>query len=157
MIDSAAQVVQRAGAVLFEAEQVFHRPEDTFDALPDRRKSQRVGCFRFVAAAWADDRDPERVGGLGELARGVALVDDDRVAAAVKPRQEVRASDLALFAVGADEQRRAWRAVGTARQVQPEAPKPSAVAAAAAIAGSVGELWSLAARSERIAASRTRH
>src|SRR5882672_5388081 len=116
--DAGAQVGQRAGSVLFEPEHVFECPEDAFDALSDRRESQLLAGFRFVFASWADDRDPELVGAVGQLAAGVALVGDDRVAAAGEARQKMLFGDLAFLAVGADEHRRAWRAVGAAREVQ---------------------------------------
>jgi hypothetical protein len=138
--DAGAQVVQGACAVLFEAEQVFQCPEDAFDALPDRRQAQGARAFGFVRSAGADDRDPERLGVVGELAAGVPLVGHDRVTATGEARQQVFAGDLAFFAVGADEHRRAWRAVRAAGQVQSEAPKPARVAAAVAVPGSVREL-----------------
>ena len=41
--DPGAQVVERAGAVSFEAELVFQCPEDALDALPDGREARLGG------------------------------------------------------------------------------------------------------------------
>src|SRR5215204_4770501 len=38
LADAGAEVCQRAGAVAFEAEEVFAGPEDRLDPLPDRRE-----------------------------------------------------------------------------------------------------------------------
>src|SRR5215216_304712 len=70
--ESDSQLVQDAGAVAFEAEDVFGREEDRFDALADRREL-RPASF-FVLAARAVDGGVER-GEVGfELAPAEVLV-----------------------------------------------------------------------------------
>ena len=70
------EAAEGAGAVAFEAEQVFAGVEDRFDSLPDRCE---VGPLPgFVFAAWPDDCGGELGGGVFELAAGVALVADRR-------------------------------------------------------------------------------
>ena len=54
LADACTQSVQGAGAVAFEAEQVFAGPEDALDALADRGQV-RPGSG-FVLAARADDQ-----------------------------------------------------------------------------------------------------
>src|SRR5512147_314115 len=77
--DPFAQAGECAGAVAFEREQVFAGPEDRFDALADRRQVRPV--VGFVLAAWAHDRGVALADGGGELAAGVALVAEQRLAA----------------------------------------------------------------------------
>src|SRR3954466_11903575 len=73
---AAAQGVQLAGAVMFEAEHVFGRPEDALDALAQRGEMRSLAALVF--AARANDRGV-KAGGVGaEVAAGVALVADDR-------------------------------------------------------------------------------
>src|SRR5690348_13768118 len=72
--DAGSEAVQGAGAVAFEAEQVFAGLEDRLDPLADRGEMGAVSGFVF--AAWADDRGVEFGGELFELASGVALVAD---------------------------------------------------------------------------------
>ena len=82
----------------FEAEPVFERPEDRFDALAD--PGQRRAVVRFVAAGGAQDRRAEVLLGVGfEVAAGVALVGDDQFAA-VQPALEQSQRDVAFFLVG---------------------------------------------------------
>src|SRR3954466_2237469 len=69
--DAGAQVVERAGAVAFEGEQVLGCPVDRFDALAE-------GCgvwaaVGLVGSGGADEHGAEVVDGGGELAAGVAL------------------------------------------------------------------------------------
>src|SRR5512144_1151629 len=56
--DAHEEVVEGAGAVAFEAEDVLGGPEDRFDALPDRGQG-RAGAA-LVLAARAQDRGVER-------------------------------------------------------------------------------------------------
>src|SRR3954453_13423816 len=73
------EVVQGAGSVAFEVEQVFAAEEDGLDPLPDWCEVGSGG--RLVFAGWTDDGGAE-LGDRGrELASGVALVADDRFAA----------------------------------------------------------------------------
>src|SRR5215212_5165760 len=131
--DAGAEVAWGAGAVAFEAEQVFAGVEDRFDPLPDWCE---VGAAAgFVAAGGAHDGGAERGDGFGELAAGVALVADDRLAAAQAARAQ-RQRDLALGPVGGDQRGRSRRAVERAEQA--DAPEPARVAARVAVAAAVG-------------------
>ena len=78
--DAGEEVAWCAGAVAFEAEQVFTGPEDGLDPLPDRCEVDTASAARSRVAVAARSRP----GGDGrsELAAGVALVADDRLAAA---------------------------------------------------------------------------
>src|SRR5579884_1752767 len=67
--DAGAQAVQGAGAVAFEAEQVFAGLEDRFDPLPDRRQVRAAAGL--VLAVRPDDRGLELGGGVFELGTGV--------------------------------------------------------------------------------------
>src|SRR5215210_8441098 len=70
--DAGAEVSERAGAVAFEAEEVFAGPEDRLDPLSDRRQMQLgVG---FVGAGGAQQGAAELGDCVGELAAGVAFV-----------------------------------------------------------------------------------
>src|SRR5215207_9815048 len=84
--DADAEVAWRAGAVAFEAEQVLAGAEDGFDALPDGREVR--AARGFVAAGGPQDGAAEGGDGGGELAAGVALVADDRLAAAQRAREQ---------------------------------------------------------------------
>src|SRR5215210_5857744 len=78
--DACAQVSQRAGAVAFEAEEVFAGPEDRLDSLADR--GQARAAVGFVLAGGSKHGGAELVDGVGEVAPGVALVGDHGLAAA---------------------------------------------------------------------------
>src|SRR3954454_25254061 len=66
LAEADAQAVEGAGAVAFEAEQVFAGPEDRFDALADGRQ---VGSGAgLVAASRSDDVGAEFFDGGGERA-----------------------------------------------------------------------------------------
>jgi len=87
--DAGAQVGQCAGAVALEGEDVLAGPKDRLDPLTDLREP-RAG-LRLVAARWPQDRRPELGRLKRELATGVALVADDRLAAtALGPGQELQ-------------------------------------------------------------------
>src|SRR5688500_8578625 len=75
--DACGEVVEGAGAVSFEGEDVFAGAEDRFDALPDGR--QVWPLLGFVAAGGAEDGGAEVGDGGGEVAAGVAFVADDRL------------------------------------------------------------------------------
>src|SRR3954454_17808816 len=84
---ASAQTAQRAGAVVFEAEAVFERPENRLDALTDAGQMQAV--VGLGGACGAQHNGAEAFGdGRGELASGVALVADDRFAAAQREREQ---------------------------------------------------------------------
>src|ERR1044072_5858727 len=60
-----AKVVERAGAVAFESENVFEGPEDRFDPLSDRSEMRPVGRGVTVGL-WGDlRRRPQRRGWRG--------------------------------------------------------------------------------------------
>ncbi len=101
-----------------ECEQVFAGREDGLDPLPDRGEVR--ASLRFVAACGAVYARAEQADLVGEGAAGVAFVADDRLAASQRAWQQ-RQRDLALGAVGGDDGRRAWGAVGGAGQVQAHA------------------------------------
>src|ERR671922_263846 len=92
--DAFAQSGERAGAVAFEREQVFAGPEDRLDALADRRQ-MRAGAG-FVLAARSDDRGAALADGGGELAPGVALVAQQRLAAAAPAALQQHQADVAF-------------------------------------------------------------
>src|SRR5215212_1713200 len=93
----------------------------------------------LVAAGGASDGGAEGGDGGGELLAGVALVADDRLAAAQAPGQQ-RQRDLAFGAVGWGECRCSRGAVGAAEKVQAHPPEPAGVAARVAVTAAVGEL-----------------
>src|SRR5215216_5294747 len=70
LAEADSEAVQGAGAVAFEAEEVFAGPEDRLDALTDR--GQVWPAAGFVFAHGADDVRVERCDGGGEVATGVA-------------------------------------------------------------------------------------
>src|SRR4051812_41306578 len=65
-----AQLVQDAGAVAFEAEDVLGGEEDRFDALANRREGRSASAFVLAAGG----------GGVGGGRRGAARGRSDRVA-----------------------------------------------------------------------------
>src|SRR5215211_1369689 len=95
--DAGAQPSQGAGAVAFEREDVFAGLDDRLDALADAGDDR--GLAGLVFAVGPDDPGAELVRGGGELGAGVALVGDDRLAAAERARQH-RERDLAFAALG---------------------------------------------------------
>src|SRR5438552_6740989 len=107
--DAGVEAAEGAGAVAFEAEQVFAGLEDRLDSLPDRGE---VGAAAgFVFAAWPDDCGCELGGGVFELAAGVALVADDGEGAAALTAGEQGETDLTLGRFRRGERQRPWGAV----------------------------------------------
>src|SRR5215210_6918521 len=78
--DAFPEAGECASAVALERKQVFAGPEDRFDALADRREMRAV--WGFVLASWSHDRGAACGDGGGEVAAGVALVAQQRLAAA---------------------------------------------------------------------------
>src|SRR5215210_4776125 len=75
--EADAELVQRARAVAFEAEDVFGSPEDRLDALADR--SQVRAAALLVFAPGAVDRGVQRLQVELELASAeVPVTDDDQ-------------------------------------------------------------------------------
>jgi len=135
--DAGAEVWGGAGAVTFEPEQVFAGEEDGFDPLSDRGEAN--GAVGFVFAGGPDDHAAELADGVLELAAGVALVAEDRLAT-VKGSGEEGQRDFAFGTVGSDQACRSWGAVQGADEVQPHPPKPTGVALAISVAADLGKL-----------------
>ena len=93
-------------------EQVFAGEEDRLDPLADR--CQPRPALGLVAAGWTDDPSAQAGDCFGELAAGVALVADDRLAA-TQCVPEQRQRNLALRPVGTDKRCRTRGAIGCAR------------------------------------------
>src|SRR3954447_23493503 len=93
----------------------------------------------FVLAPWSDDRGVALADGGSELAAGVALVAEQRLAAAALAALKQHQRDLALVDFGRDELKRARGAIGRKDRVQPETPEETAVAGAVAVVGGVAE------------------
>src|SRR5665809_31780 len=85
--DPHPEVVDRAGAVALEREQVLAGPEDRLDALADRGQVETV--VGLVGARRAQHTRLHPLDGERELGAGVALVADDRLAAPERARQEL--------------------------------------------------------------------
>ena len=93
--DAGSEAVQGSGVVAFEPELVFEGPEDRLDALADRGEMRAVSGL--VSAAGSQHHGAVAFGdGGGELFAGVALVGDDRLAAAQADRQQAQ-RDVAFF------------------------------------------------------------
>src|SRR3954452_251985 len=136
--DARPEAVQGAGAVAFERQEVFDGPEDALDPLADRGKVRSAAGL--VLAARTDDQRLAVEHRGSEVATGVALVTDhDHRAGALAAVDELQA-DVALVALWRGEGDRAWGAVEREQAVQPKAPEESAVAAAVAVVGGIGEL-----------------
>src|SRR3954447_22678251 len=134
---AAAQGVQLAGAVVFEAEHVFRGPEDALDTLAQRREVRSLAGLVF--AAGTDDRGVQVGGVRAEVAAGVALVADDGQRAVAGDAGEHVQADLTFAGLWAGEREGAWRAVQREQAVQAKAPEVPAVAGAPAVVGGVGE------------------
>src|SRR5215210_4972541 len=138
LADAGSEAVQGAGAVAFEGQEVFERPEDRLDALSNRGEVWAAAGLVFAARADDDRVAVEHLG--GEVAAGIALVaDHDQRSGALAAVDEIQA-DIAFVDLGAGECDRAWGAIEREQPVQPEAPKEAAVAAAVPVVGGVGEL-----------------
>src|ERR671925_2419638 len=149
--DSFPESGERARAVAFEREQVLTGPEDRLDALADRRQMWRVAGF--VLAPRAHDRGAAFADGGGKLAAGVALVAQQRLAAAASAAVKQDEGDVALVDLRGGQLERARGAVGGEDRVQPEAPEVARVRAAPAVVGRVGERRAF----DRLATSRALH
>src|SRR5215210_7158148 len=115
-----AQLVQVAGAVAFEAEDVFGGPEDRLDPLSDR--SQVRAAALLILAAGAMDGGVEGLQIDLELAAAeVFVADDDQDLAglALAARDQLQADGLLVDLRGGQRQR-AWGAVQREQRVQPK-------------------------------------
>src|SRR5436309_4598228 len=135
--DALAQASECAGAVALEGENVLADPEDRLDPLADRR--QVWPSAGLVLAARAHDGRLQLGHGCGELASGIALVADERLAAVALAASEQPQRDLALIALGRGQRECSGRAVEGKDGVQAKAPEVAAVAAAVAVVGGVGQ------------------
>ncbi len=113
--DPGEEVARGAGAVAFECEEVFAGPEDRLDSLSDRREVWAL--LRLVAARWPRDLAADLANSGGELAAGVALVTNDRLAAGECAWQQ-RERDLPLGPVGGDQGGCARCPIGCAGEMQ---------------------------------------
>src|SRR3954465_3576294 len=94
LADARSEAVQGAGAVAFEAEQVFAGPEDAFDALADRREVRSAAGFVFGGGG--DEVRGEGFDGGGKVAADVALVADHGLAAGASAAGEQFDRDVAF-------------------------------------------------------------
>src|ERR1700694_922485 len=137
--ESDAEVLEGAGAVAFEGEDVFAGLEDRLDALADRGEVGAAAAFVF--ASWAVDGGVKRGQLALELCAAEVLVadEDEHLAGlAFAARDHLHADELLVdFRRGQSE--RSWRAVQREQGVQPETPEEAAVAGAVAVVGGVGE------------------
>src|ERR1019366_5343628 len=135
--DAFSDAGERACAVAFECEEVFEGPEDRLDALADRREMRsRSG---FVFAGRAHDRGVEPADLEREVAAGVALVAEQRLAARAAGAGEQLEADFALIALWRGERERSWGAVRGEDRMQPEAPEVAGMTGAPAVVGSVAQ------------------
>src|SRR3954468_24395990 len=133
------QLVQDAGAVAFEAEDVLGGEEDRFDALADRREVRSAALLVLAARAVEVRIEGAQVG--LELAPAEVLVaDDDQHLAglALAARDQLQADGL-LVDLRRGQRERARGAVQREQRVQPKAPEEAAVAGAIAVVGGVAE------------------
>src|SRR5680860_1500962 len=130
--DAGAQALGSARAVAFEAQDVLEGPKDRLDALADPAQA-RPRVLGLVLAGGSHDVATQLGHRPLEGAAGIALVADDRLAAAKHMGQQIE-GDRALLAVGPDELSTARGAVGSAAQVQAHPPEEAAVATAGAAA-----------------------
>src|SRR3954453_3894990 len=137
---SDAELVQDAGAVAFEAEDVLGGKEDRLDALAYRRQVRPAALL--VLAARAMDLRVERAQLGLELAPAEVLVadDDQHLAGLALAARDHLQTDGLLVDLRRPERKRARRAVQREQRVQPEAPEEAAVAGAIAVVGGVGQL-----------------
>src|SRR4051794_19418114 len=135
--DSFAESGEGAGAVAFEGEEVFAGPEDRLDPLADRREMRAAAAFVF--ASWAHDRGVALGDGGGKGAAGVALVAQQRLAAAALAALKQDERDVALVDLGRGEFQRARGAVGREDRVQPKAPEIARMRAAPAVVGGIAQ------------------
>src|SRR6266496_1234768 len=137
--ESDAQLVQFAGAVTFEAEDVFGGPEDRLDPLADR--SQVRAAAVLVLAPGAMDRGVQRLQVDLELAPAEVLVtddDQDLPGLAFAARDELQADGL-LVDLRRGQCQRPWGAVQRKQRVQPKAPEEAAVAGAVPVIGGIAK------------------
>src|SRR5256712_3077464 len=137
--EADAKVLECAGAVTFEGEDVLAGLEDRLDPLADRREVWAAA--RFVSAAGADDVGVERGQfGLEVFASEVLVADQDQHLAglALAARDELHADEL-LVDLGRGQREPPRGAVQREQGVQPEAPEVARMAFAVAVLGGVGQ------------------
>jgi hypothetical protein len=124
--DAADETGEGAAPVAFRARAVF--VEGGFDPLADA--AEGAEAWSFVFAVGAKDGGAERVDELFELGAGVAFVADHRLAR-LEDTLEQLGGDDPLGLVGGRELEADRQPLGSAEEVEPEAPEPAAVAVAA--------------------------
>ena len=135
-----SEVGERASAVALQTEDVLEGLVDGLDPLASG--CQAKSALGLVGAGRAQHQ-PAHLGHRPlEVAAGVALVADDRLAAAQHPRKQLQ-RDLALRPVGRPQNGPAGRPVEPEAAVQAHPPKPARVALAAGVAAGVGQLRAL--------------
>ncbi len=92
------------------------------DSIRWRISEPRAVCG-FVFAGGADDRGAELVDFGGELAAGVALVAEQRLAAAALAALKQHERDVTLVDLWGGQLQGAWGAVGGDDRVQPKTPE----------------------------------
>src|SRR5579871_3436890 len=136
--DAFSDALESAAAVAFEGEEVFEGPEDRLDSLADRRETR--SSARFVFAARTHDRGVQFVDLAGEVAAGVALVAQQRLAAGASGASKQLKADVALVTLGRGERKRSRRAVRCEDRMQAKAPEEPGMTGAPAVVGSVAQL-----------------
>src|SRR3954463_15601683 len=134
--DAGAEAGQGAGAVAFEAELAFAGPKGRFDPLADGAEAAVAGGFVLAVGAQEPGAGSGHQG--FEVATGEVLVGDHGVAGDGDAFEHFGGDD-AFAEVGRGEFPADRHPVARADQIQPEPPKPAAVAGAAAVAGMSGE------------------
>src|SRR5674536_282587 len=129
--DALAQPGHGAGPVALQGEQFLAAPEDRLDALTD---GGQVGTVAgFVLARRAHDEGAQLGRSGREVAPGVALVEEEHLAAAARAAREQFEADLALVTLRRGQLERPRRAVGGGQEVQAHAPEPARMGGAVAV------------------------
>jgi hypothetical protein len=121
--DPFAQAGEGASAVSLEGEEVFAGPEDRFDPLSDRCEVWSLPGLVFAART---HECGVALGDLGgEVAAGVALIAEQRLAAVALAAVQQDQADLALIKLGGAQLQGAWGAVGREDRGRSESPRSS--------------------------------
>src|SRR5262245_12246456 len=138
--DGADEAGECAAAVALERELVFERVEAGFDPLTDATEGAEAG--RLVSAVGAQELGAEGGDLLLELAAGEAFVGNHGLAG-LEGTLEQLGGDNPFGRVRWGELEADRQPVRGAEQVEAEAPEPTAVRRAEAVAGEAGELGAL--------------
>ena len=110
--------------VAFESEQIFAGPKDRLDALADRSEVQVRP--RLVFAAGTEDCGVQLAGGTCEIAAGIPLVTEQRLASGAPASGEQLEAHHTFVTFGRGEGERTRGPVGGKDPVQPKPLKKSA-------------------------------